>query len=240
MIGIYKITNKINNKSYIGQSINIEQRIATHFWAAYKENLPSYNYHLYQAIRKYGKENFEVKILATVPKDKIKLLNELEINFIKQYNSYHNGYNMNEGGNYANQNYDSGERNGKAKLTKQDVIDIRVAYNNHEYKRDVYSRYQDRIGHSGFHKIWNWHTWKNVLPEYHNEENINWHSHEGKALSSAQAALNAAKIDEMTVYMIRELYNDGLTCVQITEALQLDISSEEVWRICMRQKFQTL
>ena len=32
MIGIYKITNNINNKVYIGQSINIESRIKDHFF----------------------------------------------------------------------------------------------------------------------------------------------------------------------------------------------------------------
>ena len=33
------ITNKKNNRSYIGQSIDIEKRIKAHFWAAYKENI---------------------------------------------------------------------------------------------------------------------------------------------------------------------------------------------------------
>lgn len=51
-IGIYIITNKINNKNYIGQSIDIQKRISTHFWAAFKENLPSYNNHIY-----HSKEN---------------------------------------------------------------------------------------------------------------------------------------------------------------------------------------
>ena len=32
MIGIYKITNKVNNKIYIGQSINIEKRIKEHLY----------------------------------------------------------------------------------------------------------------------------------------------------------------------------------------------------------------
>lgn len=31
MVGIYKITNLVNNKVYIGQSINIEKRIKEHF-----------------------------------------------------------------------------------------------------------------------------------------------------------------------------------------------------------------
>ena len=154
-IGIYIITNKINNKSYIGQSVNIEKRITTHFWAAFKENLPSYNFHIYQAIRKYGKENFEWHILETLEEvDRVKL-DELEKYYINKYNSYNNGYNMNEGGETANQNIASGENNGKAKLTKKDVVEIREAYNNHELKRNVYERYKNRISESGFHKIWN-------------------------------------------------------------------------------------
>ena len=54
---IYKITNKINNKIYIGQSINYEKRIKEHIYARKNEKK-----HLNQiidiAIKKYGKENF--------------------------------------------------------------------------------------------------------------------------------------------------------------------------------------
>ena len=239
-IGIYKITNLINGKSYIGQSVNIEKRMYTHFWAAYKENLPCYNYHIYQAIRKYGKDNFKAEILVTISEEEIKLLNDLERNFIKQYDSYHNGYNMNEGGNSANQNCHSGENNAKAKLTKQDVIAIRTAYNNHESKKDVYSRYSNRIGESGFHKIWTWATWKNVLPEYHSKENVEWYNHQGKALSSEQAALNAGKIDKITIYNIRELFESGIPPEQIVEILELKIQPEEVRKIGLRQKFSSI
>ena len=37
MVGIYKMTNKINGKIYIGQSIDIEKRIKEHFWKATNE-----------------------------------------------------------------------------------------------------------------------------------------------------------------------------------------------------------
>ena len=236
-IGIYIITNKINNKSYIGQSVNIEKRITTHFWAAFKENLPSYNFHIYQAIRKYGKENFEWHILETLEEvDRVKL-DELEKYYINKYNSYNNRYNMNEGGETANQNIASGENNGKAKLTKKDVVEIREAYNNHELKRNVYERYKNRISESGFHKIWNWENWKNIVPEYHTEENIYWHSHQGKGLSSEQASLNAGKIDKETVYLIRELYRDGMPLNDIINILNLPILSEEVRRIGCGERF---
>ncbi len=236
-IGIYIITNKINNKSYVGQSVDIEKRITVHFRTAFRENYPTYNYHIYQAIRKYGKENFEWHILETLEEIDRKKLDQLEQYYINKYDTFHHGYNMNEGGNTANQNIASGERNGKAKLTEKDVIDIREAYNNHELKRDVYERYKDRISESGFHKIWNWENWKNILPEYHSKENIYWHSHQGKGLSSEQASLNAGKINKETVYLIRELYEDNVPIDEITNLLDLPILPKEVQRIGRRERF---
>jgi len=47
MIGIYKITNKINNKTYIGQSIEIEERIKEHKRIPFRSTSPAYNYPLY-------------------------------------------------------------------------------------------------------------------------------------------------------------------------------------------------
>ena len=231
------ITNKKNNRSYIGQSIDIEKRIKVHFWAAYKENLPSYNYHIYQAIRKYGKENFEWKILETLETYDRQKLDELEQFYIKKYDTFKHGYNMNEGGNTANQNIASGERNGKAKLTEKDVIAIREAYNRHEFKKEVYQLYKDRISKFGFNKIWNWNTWKDILSEYHNKENIFWHSHQGKALSSEQASLNASKINKETVIAIRELAQEGFSEENIVEVLKLPISKEQVKRIVKREYF---
>lgn len=51
MIGIYKITNKINNKVYIGQSIHIERRWTEHCF-------PSSTSQIALAIKKHGKEKF--------------------------------------------------------------------------------------------------------------------------------------------------------------------------------------
>jgi group I intron endonuclease len=236
-IGIYRIVNKVNGKSYVGQSVNIEKRLKTHFWAAFKEHLPSYNYHIYQAIRKYGKENFETEILETIPNIDIEKLNELEIKYIKQFNSYEKGYNMNTGGDNSEQSLKSGENNGRAKLTEADVIDIRERYNNHQLKREVYELYKNKVGKSGFHKIWNWQTWPTVLPEYHSPENIKWHSSAGRALPSDIAALNAGKISKETIYSIRELCAEGMTNEEIVELLELPILAEEVRRIRTGERF---
>ena len=92
-VGIYKITNKINGKCYIGQSIDIEAR-----WKKHVSQLDNKAYsraRLYQAFRKYGVEAFEFEILEECEREN---LNELEIAYIAKYRSYQEGYNMTLGG----------------------------------------------------------------------------------------------------------------------------------------------
>jgi group I intron endonuclease len=57
MTGIYKITNKINGKVYIGQSINIERRWKEHISDKRKNSL------IHLAIEKYGEKNFNFEII---------------------------------------------------------------------------------------------------------------------------------------------------------------------------------
>lgn len=92
--GIYKIVNKINGKCYIGQSINIEARFKQHIRSTrYKNKVNK----LYNALRKYGVENFVFSVICEVPQSS---LNEYEISYIKYYNSFTNGYNSTSGGDY--------------------------------------------------------------------------------------------------------------------------------------------
>lgn len=73
MVGIYKITNKINQKIYIGQSVNISKRWTAHRNGAFNPNNNQYNTPLYKAIRKYGIENFTFEVLEECG------INELDI-----------------------------------------------------------------------------------------------------------------------------------------------------------------
>ena len=94
MIGIYKIENKINGKIYIGQSINIKIRWQQHKREAKcnRRNAPLYN-----ALRKYGVDNFTFEVLEECPQE---LLNEKEIFWIAHYKSNDSdfGYNVLAGG----------------------------------------------------------------------------------------------------------------------------------------------
>ena len=92
-VGIYKITNKVNGKCYIGQSVDIERRWRDHRNELNKTN-PS-NVRLYQAFRKYGFQTFSFEVLETCEEAD---LDALEIKYIAQYQSYQRGYNMTPGG----------------------------------------------------------------------------------------------------------------------------------------------
>lgn len=86
---IYKITNKVNGKSYIGQTRNtVEFRWRQHYKA--KDNK-----YFHRAIQKYGKENFEV---TTLEKCDVEKLNDREIYYINKYNTFGDGYNLTKGG----------------------------------------------------------------------------------------------------------------------------------------------
>lgn len=97
---IYKATNLINGKCYIGQTISKDpiKYWFRHLKTAFKEND---NRPIYRAIRKYGCENFIWETIEFC--NSKKELDEMEFHYIKQYNSFINfknskGYNATLGG----------------------------------------------------------------------------------------------------------------------------------------------
>ena len=89
--GIYKITNLINNKCYIGQSINILDRWRHHKSSAFNKNDYRYEYPLYRAFRKYGLENFSFEIIEECLQSD---LDKKEEYYINLFNAIDYGYNQ--------------------------------------------------------------------------------------------------------------------------------------------------
>ena len=88
---IYKITNKITGKCYIGQTVQTLQRR----WYKHLHNnrCPA----MRDAIKKYGEDNFYIEVIDSA--ETLEELNEKEIYWISHYNSVvPNGYNLQEGG----------------------------------------------------------------------------------------------------------------------------------------------
>lgn len=118
MIGyIYKVTNKINGKIYIGQTIqSVKDRWYRH---CRKSGISKaeLNTHFKRAILKYGKENFMIETIEVCDSTK---LNDREKFYISYYNSYINGYNSTIGGQDGSKPF---------KTSKEDESQIISLYN---------------------------------------------------------------------------------------------------------------
>lgn len=96
MAYIYLITNKINGKQYVGKTENtIDERWKEHKQDYKKERCEKRP--LYDAMLKYGIDNFEIKELEYL-KEGGKLLSDREIYWIEKLKTFHNGYNATKGG----------------------------------------------------------------------------------------------------------------------------------------------
>jgi group I intron endonuclease len=142
---IYLIRNKINNKCYVGQTIRtLEKRWKEHCDSNRKGSI------LNNAILKYLPENFDVSLIIETDNDK---LDDLEVKFIKEYNSlYPNGYNIQTGGNLNKKHCESsrekmrlsklGEKNhnfGKPRNdeTKNKISISKLGKNHHFYGKNL-------------------------------------------------------------------------------------------------------
>lgn len=132
-----------NEKVYIGQSVDIYNRLNSHIWTVNSGNFKSQN-KLYNAIVKYGLKNIEVIILWStnrVIKDEHitkQEMDKLEVQYINEYKSMTEGYNATSGGQslsrYINLSDEQRESNRKRikerweKISTSEKIDLIYEY----------------------------------------------------------------------------------------------------------------
>ena len=104
---IYKIKNKIDNKIYIGQTIqDLEDR-----WKGHLKKNSNCRY-LKSAFKKYGVDNFEFQLVCITFDN---CLDDMEIKYIEHYNCLApNGYNLRLGGNSGKHNEETKRKIGEA------------------------------------------------------------------------------------------------------------------------------
>lgn len=89
--GIYCIENKINNKKYIGQSVNVDARIQEHKRDLLKNK--HFNSHLQFSFNKHGKDNFKFNVVELISEN---LLSSREIFWIHRLKTLNSNYGYNK------------------------------------------------------------------------------------------------------------------------------------------------
>lgn len=168
---IYCFTNKVNNKQYIGQTINsTNERYNNHKSNYQNENSKEYNSLLHKAFRKYGFENFKYEIIAK-DIDDIDILNLLEIYYIEKYDTLMpKGYNIEKGGKNCSKPKSQEQKEkltwGQAKLTKEEIVELRIAYKEGKSPSQIYKeKYQNKLQYASFMNIWSGRRYQNIMPE---------------------------------------------------------------------------
>ena len=215
---IYKFTNLINQKVYIGQTRQkLEIRYNQHINA--KDNCP-----IHLAIKKHGIDNFKFEVIEELDLEKedlIEKLNTLEIEYIKKYDSLcPNGYNVKEGGNVSRSNlhyeeYVSAIYRNEPVIAKEIVYDNILDYctkTNSNLESTFYNcvlnikKYFDKIHFVNYKKL---PFYGESLPEHASLEDIL----EGKAVAVVMLPNNMeVKAKDQLVYCVIKSFDKKDGC----------------------------
>jgi len=153
---IYKLTNKINNKIYVGFTKSKPE----YRWNQHKKDARNNSgYQIHEAIRKYGWDNFDCEVIYQSTNIN-HCLNEMEPYFIEFYDTYANGYNATKGGGgkVSEASQETKQKMSKAKIgTKRSAKSIekgsdttkKLWEENYEYMYSVCSRKGEQNGMFG-------------------------------------------------------------------------------------------
>ena len=203
---IYKITNRLNNKIYIGLTTqSLEKRWVSHKAEGKRGNKKP----LYVEMRKYGIKNFTIEEIDHATS--LEELGELERKYIKQFDSTNRnkGYNLTYGG-----EHNELDANPRARLTTEEVITIRNYYAECKLtcSQCWEQLYKDKISFSAFEKIWEGTTWQQVCPDSYTEETRAWHRNHNNQKKYIGEQNHQAIYNDAEVLEIRQYYvNHSLT-----------------------------
>lgn len=232
MTGIYLIKNLINNKVYVGQSINIKAR-----WSEHKRKLNKNchdNLHLQNSWNKYGANNFEFKVIEECDLDSI---NEREIYYIYKYNSacYENGYNKTLGGQDSTRAYTDeikekmslirlgnakfkGENLTQSKLTEKDVIKIKSMLVNKIPQSEIANTF--KVSDQNIASIKKLETWSEVASNLNDKIKELYSDYNGVGENNPNASLS-----NDLVLKIKKDLSEGIKLEEVVSKYNLNKST---------------
>lgn len=202
MAFLYKITNTITNKCYIGwTSKTVDQRWNQHITDAlnFRDNRKFYN-----AIRKYGKDSWQIETLSEVESNDEAKTKEIEL--IEQFQSYSRGYNATRGGDGNNgiiMSLESNEARSRALKGIPKNYDRMKGKSHSEETKEKISK-----AHKGMKKPWVNHTKEQIF----------------------KRALTRRALTKETFDVLKNLVSLGLTNKEIANHLNIKVATIKKWR----------
>lgn len=170
---IYKFTNTINSKSYIGLTTQLlERRMYLHHWKASKN--PTSHFH--RALAKYEKDVWEVVLLEEGDAPNQQFVKDRERYYISEYRTYLDGYNSTEGGedfsssDYQRQLQLDRVKNGTHPFTGGSIQS--ASMKKRWARRDFEGQNQKRISEGNHHFVGDTNPQKKLAAEgkHHNQQ----------------------------------------------------------------------
>lgn len=233
LTGIYIIRNNINNKVYIGQSTDIKRRWQEHLRSAQPDkyaikSIRDSKTPIHLAMQKYGIKNFQISILENCCKEE---LNEKERFWIEKFQSTNKniGYNILKGG------QDSlgvkGEYHSQAKLTLEQVCQIRNLLKENSLSLKEISILYNNISTSTLSMINTGKVWK--------DENIEYPLR--MTYTGSKGSKNPRScFTEEQVMEIRTLYSQGVTLKNIPDKYKKLASESAITAILYGRSYKHL
>lgn len=218
MIGIYKITNKITHKCYIGQSKEIERRLYSHMCS--RENSRIDN-----AIKKEP-QNFTYEVIELCSQSE---LNDREVYWISYYDSYIDGYNRTPGGSFRF----CPDKNSISLLSDEDICLIRKCYADTSYcsGAEVQRMFFPHLDRHLIAQVYNGQLRSDIMPEVYKEN----YKHSYEKTRQLGDKNPASILNTEDVKHIRILYMDNARQAifslfpQYNERLIVSILSGQNW-----------
>lgn len=221
MAYIYKITNNITNKIYIGCTIkDINKRFSEHIYRA-KTN--TYKCKLYNSMNKHGIENFIIEKILECSEDEMFYF---EIEFIKQFDSYNTGYNSTIGGEGCLGYKHSEETLIKLReICKQKTEEYRIGKSYEEiYSEDRANEEREKRSKSG-KEYW---------------DNCSIEEKEKRITTQVNTMLNKSGYTKELIYDIRKLrFEDKLKAPEI-QKIYTNLTIKQIYNIIDKRKWKTI
>jgi group I intron endonuclease len=203
--GIYSITNTLNNKKYIGSTAkSFKSRLTQHLS---KLRLNKHHcVHLQYAWNKYGEDVFQFHIEEII--EDTSMLLDKEAEYIKKYDSYHNGYNANPNPNTSPM-FNINSREKSSRTHKELWSNLKSSMSESEYHSFIQERYKDRIGKEPINKG---KCMSEEAKEKMRKPKINGISQAMKAVHLKNAEIIKEKSDYILVYDINKKWINTFRC----------------------------